>query len=210
MLILLPEKIDGMILSDKHIKRLMELGKIKIIGMENPEIQIQPSSVDLRLGNEFRIFKTVSIPYLDPLDCSLEKYTELIHVEDGKPFLIHPGDFVLGTTKERIEIGNGIVARIEGRSSLGRLGIIVHATAGYIDPGFRGQITLEISNISKVPVALYPGMRICQVVFEVTSSESEFIYGEKSNKYQDQEGPTASRIYLDEDLKFLKKFIEKK
>lgn len=167
------------------------------------EMQIQPSSVDLRLGETFRTFKNLHIPYINPLeDDELEKYTETVQIEDGEPFILHPGEFVLGTTVERVEVPNDLVARVEGRSSLGRLAVIIHATAGFVDPGYRGQITLELSNLGTVPVALYPEMRCSQIVFEEMTSEADRPYGaERGSKYQDQEGPIASRITVDEEFK---------
>ncbi len=192
-----------MILSDSDIKKFLKEGKIKIIGMKDPDVQIQPSSVDLRLGNEFRIFKTIRKGFIDPIRDNPEEYTELVYVEDGEPFILHPGEFILGVTKERIELSDDVVARVEGRSSLGRLAILIHATAGYIDPGFRGRITLELSNVGKMPVALYPGMRICQISFELLSSKAEMPYGHKlrDSKYQNQESVTTSRIHLDKEFR---------
>lgn len=190
-----------MVLSDRDIKR--RLGEDLVIEpLLDEEMQIQPSSVDLRLGNTFRIFKNLHIPYINPLeDVELDTYTEVVEISDDEPFILHPGEFVLGTTLERVEIPPDIVARVEGRSSLGRLAVIVHATAGYIDPGYRGQITLELSNLGTVPVALYPKMRCSQVVFEEMTSPAERPYGaERGSKYQDQEGPIASRITVDKEF----------
>ncbi len=187
-----------MILPDHEIKKLIKIGKIKIEPIDE-EIQIQPSSVDLRLGNEFIVFKHLQKAYIDPFKDNPEEYTEKIYVKNGSYFILHPGEFILGTTKEWIEIPNDIVARIEGRSSLGRLAILVHVTAGFIDPGFKGRITLELTNLGKMPVALYPGMRICQISFYKLTSSCEIPYGDKrrDSKYQYQTGAAGSKIFLD-------------
>ncbi len=191
-----------MILSDRDIKKYLNEGKIKIIPYPD-EIQIQPASVDLRLGNKFRIFKHTKKAFIDPLRDNASDYSEIIEICENEAFILHPGEFALGITRERVEVPGNIVARVDGRSSLGRLAILVHATAGYVDPGFRGNITLELSNVGKMPVALYAGMRICQISFELLSSEAEVPYGDKrkKSKYQNQEEPTSSRIHLDIEFK---------
>lgn len=191
------------ILSDVDIKKYLDEGKIVIDPIEDDK-QIQPSSVDLRLGDEFKGFKIVTKPFIDPFDkIDLESYMELLTVEEGEPFIIHPGEFTLATTYEYVKIPDDIVARVEGRSSMGRLGITMHVTAGYIDPGFEGKITLEISNIGKMPVALYPGQRVCQIVFETMTSPSAKPYGhkERDSKYMGQTGPQVSKIKQDFDIK---------
>lgn len=191
------------ILSDVDIKKYLDEGKIVIDPIEDDK-QIQPSSVDLRLGDEFKGFKIVTKPFIDPFDkIDLESYMELLTVEEGEPFIIHPGEFTLATTYEYVKIPDDIVARVEGRSSMGRLGITMHVTAGYIDPGFEGRITLEISNIGKMPVALYPGQRVCQIVFETMTSPSAKPYGhkERDSKYMGQTGPQVSKIKQDFDIK---------
>lgn len=192
-----------MILSDRDIKEYLKLKKISITPLLNEEIQIQPSSVDLRLGNEFRIFKYSELPFINPKDPdSAKNITELKVIPNDSYFIIQPKEFVLGTTYEYIKIPDSIVGRLEGRSSLGRLGLIVHSTAGYIDPGYEGKITLEISNLGKIPIALYPGMRICQIVFEKLSSPAERPYGIKRNsKYQGQKDVTESKISEDVEFK---------
>jgi dCTP deaminase len=127
--------------------------------------------------------------------------TELIEVEEGKPFIVQPGEFILGVTEEEIGLADDLVARVEGRSSLGRLGIIVHSTAGFIDAGFKGTITLEITNINRMPVALYPGMRVCQLAFELMTNKAEIPYHKKaSSKYQNQKLPEESRILIDPEF----------
>ncbi len=188
-----------MILSDRDIKQYLKSGKIVIEPLENPEVQIQPSSVDLRLGSAFKTFRHTDKAYIDPLRDDAEEYTETKVVGDGKPFILHPDEFALGSTIERVEIPDDLVAHVDGRSSLGRLALLVHATAGFIDPGFKGNITVELSNVGKMPIALYPGMRICQISFESLSSSAELPYGHprRGSKYQDQRGPISSRIHLD-------------
>jgi len=142
------------------------------------------------------------MPFIDPFNKnSIKQTTELRHVEDKKPFIVQPNDFILGTTYEYIKVPDDLVARLEGRSSMGRLGIVIHSTAGFIDPGFEGKITLEIGNIGKVPIALYPKMRICQIVFEQLTHKAEKPYGKKKgSKYQGQQMPEESK--LGEDSEF--------
>jgi len=192
------------ILSDKHIKKFIDEGKISIDPLIDPEMQIQPSSVDLRIGNEFRGFKIIKKPFIDPKDPeNIDSYMESVHIEDGEAFIIHPNEFTLATTFETIKVPNDLVARVEGRSSMGRLGITMHVTAGFIDPGFEGKITLEISNIGKMPVALYPGQRVCQIVFETMTSPAEKPYGHpaRDSKYMWQTKVESSRIKQDYELK---------
>ncbi|MCS7201810.1 MAG: dCTP deaminase [Dictyoglomus sp.] len=187
-----------MILSDRDIKNYLERGELIIEPLENPEEQIQPSSVDLRLGNSFLHFRVEGRAFIDPSKDNPSELMEIIEVRDKEPFFLRPGEFVLGTTIETVRLPDFLVARVDGRSSLGRLGIIVHATAGYVDPGFCGQITLELSNINRVPVALYPGMRICQISFYKLTTPAEVpYYKKKGSKYQNQKGPTASRLNID-------------
>jgi dCTP deaminase len=191
------------ILSDQDIKKYLEEGKISIKPLEDPERQIQPSSVDLRIGNEFKGFRIIRKPCIDPLDKSdLESYMESFHLDQGEAFIIHPGEFALATTYEAVKLPDDLVARVEGRSSMGRLGITMHVTAGYIDPGFQGKITLEISNIGKMPVALYTGQRVCQIVFETMTSPSQRPYGhpERDSKYMGQDRPVTSKIKQDYEI----------
>jgi len=187
------------ILSDRDIKKYIEEGKIKIHPLPDFEIQLGPASLDVRLDNIFRVFNHTQIPYIDPKNKStFENLTEVIKVEENKPFVLQPGQFILASTLEEVELPDDIGARIEGRSSWGRLGIIVHSTAGYIDPGFRGKITLEMSNIGMLPVLLYPGMRICQLSFEKLSSPAQKPYPQKKDaKYFGDQLPQESRIYKD-------------
>lgn len=192
------------ILSDKDIEIYLKEGKIKIDPLLNTEKQIQPSSVDLRLGNEFKGFKIIKKPFIDPKDPEdIESYMETIKIEEGEYFIIHPNEFTLATTFEKVTIPDNLVARVEGRSSMGRLGVTMHVTAGFIDPGFEGNITLEISNIGKMPVVLYPGQRVCQIVFETMTSPAKRPYGhpERNSKYMGQTKPEGSRIKEDYELK---------
>lgn len=188
-----------MILSDRDIKKYIEEGKIKIHPLPDFEIQLGPASLDVRLDNIFRVFNHTQIPYIDPKNKStFENLTEVVKVEENKPFVLQPGQFILASTLEEVELPDDIGARIEGRSSWGRLGIIVHSTAGYIDPGFKGKITLEMSNIGMLPVLLYPGMRICQLSFEKLSSPAQKPYPQKKDaKYFGDQLPQESRIYKD-------------
>lgn len=191
------------ILSDKTIKEYLNEKKIIIEPLKD-EKQIQPSSVDMRLGNEFKVFKVIRKPYIDPKDEEdVSSYMELTTVEDGEAFIIHPNEFALATTNEYVKVPDDLVARVEGRSSMGRLGVTMHVTAGYIDPGFEGKITLEISNIGAMPVALYPGQRVCQIVFETMTTPSEIPYGhpDRNSKYMHQLRPESSRIKQDYELK---------
>ena len=191
------------ILSDKDINKYLEEGKISIDPLLDKK-QIQPSSVDMRLGNEFKVFKVIRKPYIDPKDEEdISSYMESTTVKEGEAFIIHPNEFALATTLEYVKVPDDLVARVEGRSSMGRLGVTMHVTAGFIDPGFEGNITLEISNIGAMPVALYPKQRVCQIVFETMTSPSEIPYGHPSrnSKYMGQTRPESSRVKQDYELK---------
>ncbi|HWG91802.1 MAG TPA: dCTP deaminase [Candidatus Thermoplasmatota archaeon] len=189
-----------MILSDRDIRERLSKGDLKVGPLEDPDLQIQPASIDLRLGHEFLVFRTPHIPYIDPREVP-DGYTEKITVADDGVFILHPREFALGTTLERVEIPDDLVAMVEGRSSLGRLAIVIHATAGLVDPGFKGHITLELSNLGNVPVALHPRMRVSQIVLHRMQSPAERPYGSpgRQSKYQEQRGPVASRIMQDRD-----------
>lgn len=191
------------ILSDKTIKEYLEEGKIVIDPLKD-EQQIQPSSVDMRLGDEFKVFKVIRKPYIDPKDEEdIAEYMESSTVPEGEAFIIHPNEFALATTQEYVKVPDDLVARVEGRSSMGRLGVTMHVTAGYVDPGFEGRITLEISNIGAMPVALYPSQRVCQLVFETMTTPAELPYGhpKRNSKYMNQLKPESSRVKLDYELK---------
>jgi dCTP deaminase len=191
-----------MILSDADILRRLEEGDLVVEPLDDIDLQVQPASVDLRLGREFLEFQRTNIPCIHPnSESEVNEYVDETVVEEGDDFILHPGDFVLGTTHERVEIPDDLIAHVEGRSSLGRLAVVVHATAGLCDPGYRGQITLELSNLGNAPVALTPGMRISQLTFTELSSPAERPYGsERGSKYQDQTGPQASRIEGDREF----------
>lgn len=190
-----------MILSDREIKSKIKNGDLVVTSPHKKAIleNVGPASLDFRLGNVFKIYKKNYQTTIDSRNPS-ESHLETIKIEDGKPFVIHPGDFVLGVTMEKVKIPYDLVARCEGRSSIGRLGIIIHSTAGFIDPGFEGTVTLEMTNINEVPVALYPGMRIGQFAFQTVQGEVEVPYDKrKGSKYMYQVEPEASRIVKDLD-----------
>ena len=184
-----------MILSDGDIKKELDSGHLVIDDIQPGAIQ--PVSVDLSLGSKFRVFNKTSYPHID-VKQELAELTELVEVGEAAPFYLHPGDFVLGITQERIGIPSDLMGRLDGKSSLGRLGLLVHSTAGFIDPGFKGRIVLEFTNVSPLPISLYPGMPIAQVSFYKLTRPAMRPYGhdKRSSKYQDQDGPTPSRYYL--------------
>jgi len=185
-----------MILSDVDILARLGEGDLSIEPLDDVDQQVQPASVDLRLGEEFLEFERTNIACIHPDSADeVDEYVSETHVAEGGEFVLHPGDFVLGTTKERVAIPDDLVAHVEGRSSLGRLAVVVHATAGLADPGYCGQITLELSNLGAAPVALSPGMRVSQLTFTELTSPADRPYGaERGSKYQGQSGPQASRI----------------
>lgn len=195
-----------MILSDNDLWMRLRVGDIKIDPEPDLEIQVQPASVDLRLGYNFRTFNYTRQALVDPADpATFEHLTTDVTLPEGERFLIQPGEFVLGTTLEHVQVPNDLVARLEGRSSLGRLGIVIHSTAGYIDPGFQGTITLEISNLGRIAVALYPRMRICQLAFEVLSSPATQTYAfKRTAKYQGQAKTTVSRLFDDPEFRAMR------
>jgi dCTP deaminase len=186
-----------MILSDSDIKKALSSGFIKIVPALDFKTQLGSCSVDLRLGNAFRVFEYSKHSLIDPLSKSAKdtNFTREIKIKDNEQFIMQPGNFVLAITKEKITIDSRHLGRLEGRSSLGRLGIVVHSTASVFDPGWDGQAVLELGNLGRLPVALYPGMRICAMTFEQLSSEAEVPYGKKrSAKYKNQNNPDESRI----------------
>ena len=185
-----------MILSDADILDRLADGDLAIDPLDDIETQVQPASVDLRLGSQFLEFRRTNIPCIHPDDArEVDEYVEETHVPEGDDFILHPGDFVLGTTKERVEVPSDLLATVQGRSSLGRLAVVIHATAGIVDPGYDGQITLELSNLGAAPVALSPGMRVSQLIFTELKNPADRPYGaERGSKYQGQSGPQASRI----------------
>jgi dCTP deaminase len=182
------------LLSDRDIRAELDAGRI---GLEPyaPEM-IQPSSIDVRIDRYFRLFDNHKYPFIDPAEDQPD-LTRLVEVEPDQPFILHPGEFVLGATYEQVTLPNDLAARLEGKSSLGRLGLLTHSTAGFIDPGFSGHVTLELSNMATLPIKLWPGMKIGQLCFFKLSSPSEKPYGsaEYKSRYQNQRGPTASRSF---------------
>ena len=182
-----------MVLSDRTIERLLAEGRIEIDPYD--EALLQPSSVDVRVDRFFRVFRNSRYPFID-VKQEQEDLTELVEI-DGEPFILHPGEFVLGSTLERIKLPDDLVARLEGKSSLGRLGLLIHSTAGFIDPGFDGHVTLELSNVANLPITIYYGMKIGQLSFVQMTEPADNPYGADAlgSKYQDQEGPTPSRYY---------------
>ena len=184
-----------MILSDGSIRKALANGRIGIDPLADQAIQ--PSSVDVRLDRAFRVFANHRYPYID-VRTHQPDLTELIEVEWDEPFVLHPGEFVLGATLERITLPDDTVARLEGKSSLGRLGLLIHSTAGFVDAGFEGHVTLELSTVATLPIAIYPGMKVGQFAFFELDRAAEHPYGSTAtgSKYQGQRGPTASRYHL--------------
>jgi dCTP deaminase len=182
------------VLSDATIARLLAEGSVEIDPYD--ESLLQPSSVDVRVDRFFRVFHNNRYPYID-VKKAQEDLTELVEVDGESPFVLHPGEFVLGSTLERIRLPNNIVARLEGKSSLGRLGLLIHSTAGFIDPGWDGHVTLELSNVANLPITIYPGMKIGQISFMQMTEPAKTPYGasEIGSKYKGQKGPTPSRYY---------------
>ena len=183
-----------MVLSDATIRRLVAEGRIGIEPYE--EALLQPSSVDVRVDRYFRVFRNNRYPFIDVKQAQ-EELTELVEIDPETPFILHPGEFVLGSTLERIRLPDDLVARLEGKSSLGRLGLLIHSTAGFIDPGWDGHVTLELSNVANLPITIYVGMKIGQLSFMELTEPSERPYGSDNlgSKYQGQKGPTASRYW---------------
>jgi dCTP deaminase len=183
-----------MILSDVTIREEIKAGRIQIDPFD--ESCIQPSSVDLHVDAQFRVFANSRYPYID-VRREMPDLTDLVEVAEGDPFILHPGEFVLGSTLERVGIPDDMVARLEGKSSLGRLGLLIHSTAGYVDPGWDGYLTLELSNVANLPITIYPAMKIGQISFFRLSTPAERPYGssQTKSKYQGQRGPTASRFF---------------
>ncbi len=185
-----------MILSDRTIKEEIAAGKIAINPLDPSDIQ--PASVDLHLLDKILVFQNFSTPYID-LRKDLPNLMAEVVVEKNKPFVLHPGEFVLASTAEEVGIGNGIVGKLEGKSSLGRIGLLIHSTAGYVDPGWHGRLTLELANVSRLPIALYVGMKIGQIAFHRMTTEADRPYGSTGlgSRYQNQQGPVASRAFRD-------------
>src|SRR5438067_3037282 len=183
-----------MVLSDATISRYLAEGRIEIDPYE--AALLQPSSVDVRVDRLFRVFHNNRYPFID-VKVEQDELTELVEVDGDEPFILHPGEFVLGSTLERITLSDDLVARLEGKSSLGRLGLLIHSTAGFIDPGFSGHVTLELSNVANLPITIYYGMKIGQISFMQMTEPASAPYGSDSigSKYQGQRGPTPSRYW---------------
>jgi dCTP deaminase len=182
------------VLSDGAIRRLVADGRIGIDPYD--ESLLQPSSLDVRVDRLFRVFRNSRYPYID-VKAEQDELTELVEVADDEAFILHPGEFVLGSTLERVSLPDDLVARLEGKSSLGRLGLLIHSTAGFIDPGWDGHVTLELSNVANLPITIYAGMKIGQLSFVQLSEPAERPYGAGGlgSKYQGQRGPTPSRYW---------------
>ena len=183
-----------MVLSDRTIAKLIADGRIGIDPYDSA--LLQPSSVDVRVDRYFRVFHNARYPYIDVKEPQ-EELTEEVEISDDQPFILHPGEFVLGSTLERVRLPDDLVARLEGKSSLGRLGLLIHSTAGFIDPGWDGHVTLELSNVANLPITIYPGMKIGQISFMQLTEPAENPYGAAplGSKYQGQAGPTPSRYW---------------
>ena len=184
-----------MVLSDRTIRQEIESGRIVIDPFEASNVQ--PSSVDVRVDRQFRVFHNARYPFIDVRQ-PMDDLTELVEISDDEPFILHPGEFVLGQTLERVTLPDDLVARLEGKSSLGRLGLLIHSTAGFVDSGFSGNLTLELSNVANLPITIYHGMPIGQISFMRMDGPVERPYGsgEAGSKYQGQAEPTPSRFYL--------------
>jgi dCTP deaminase len=182
------------VLSDRTIRRLLDEGRIGIDPYA-PEL-MQPSSLDVRVDRYFRVFRNSRYPFID-VKTQQEDLTELVEVAAEEAFILHPGEFVLGSTLERVTLPDDLVARLEGKSSLGRLGLLIHSTAGFIDPGWDGHVTLELSNVANLPITIYPEMKIGQLSFVQLTEAAERPYGSAGigSKYQGQRGPTPSRYW---------------
>src|SRR3954452_7390048 len=183
-----------MVLSDRTIRSEIESGRLEFDPFD-PSM-IQPSSVDVRVDRRFRVFHNAKYPFID-VRKEMEDLTELVEVDPEKPFILHPGEFVLGQTLERVRLPDDLVARLEGKSSLGRLGLLIHSTAGFVDAGFEGNLTLELSNVANLPITIYHGMPIGQISFMRMDGPVETPYGsrEAGSKYQGQAEPTPSRFF---------------
>ncbi|MDO5741277.1 MAG: dCTP deaminase [Ornithinimicrobium sp.] len=183
-----------MLLSDRDLRAQIDSGRVRLDPWD--PTMVQPSSVDVRLDRYFRLFDNHKYPVIDPAQ-EQPDLTRLVQVDPAESFVLHPGEFVLGSTYEEVSLPDDIAARVEGKSSLGRLGLLTHATAGFVDPGFTGHVTLELSNVATLPIVLHPGMKIGQLCFFQLSSPAEHPYGTQArgSHYQGQRGPTASRSW---------------
>ena len=185
-----------MLLSDRDIRAELASGRVGLDPLD--PAMVQPASVDVRLDRFFRLFDNHRYAHIDPRQ-KQDELTRLVEVDPDEAFILHPGEFVLGSTYEQVTLPDDLAARLEGKSSLGRLGLLTHSTAGFIDPGFSGHVTLELSNVATLPITLWPGMKIGQLCFFRLSSAAQSPYGTgaNQNRYQGQRGPTASRAHRD-------------
>ncbi|MFI6098505.1 dCTP deaminase [Lentzea sp. NPDC051213] len=184
-----------MLLSDQDLRKEVESGRLLLDPFDVE--MVQPSSIDVRLDRFFRVFNNTRYTHIDP-SIQQDDLTSLIEAQEDEPFVLHPGEFVLGSTYEMVTLPDDLAGRLEGKSSLGRLGLLTHSTAGFIDPGFSGHITLELSNVANLPITLHPGMKIGQLCLFKLSSPAEHPYGssQAGSRYQGQRGPTPSKAYL--------------
>ena len=189
-----------MILPDHEIRKYLAEGKIVIDPLSDPEVQIQAAWVDLRLGSEFKVFKLTQEAFIDSKNP--KEYTENI-VSEEAPIIIHPKEFVLGITKEKIRVPADLVGYVDGRSSLGRLGITAHITSAWVDPGFEGRLVLEISNLGKMPVSIYPNMRVAKLLFMKLTSAAERPYNMRDSKYKNQSTVVESKMHKDKNVEWL-------
>jgi dCTP deaminase len=185
-----------LVLSDRTIRE--ELAKGRIVIRPLGDGCVQPASVDLHLDRNILVFRNNRVPYIDVRQTN-DRLTDMVTMGDDDPFMLHPGEFVLGSTLEHVEVPADLVARLEGKSSLGRIGLLIHSTAGYVDPGWKGHLTLELSNVSQLPITLYHRMKIGQISFLRLTTPADRLYGsaELGSKYQGQQDPTASKVHLD-------------
>src|SRR5215217_2650522 len=188
-------RLPVMLLSDRDIRAALASGRLGLAPYD--DAMVQPSSIDVRLDRFFRVFNNARYTHIDPAQ-QQDDLTTLVEPDGDDPFVLHPGEFVLGSTLEVVSIPDDLAARLEGKSSLGRLGLLTHSTAGFVDPGFSGHITLELSNVANLPITLWPGMKIGQLCLFRLSSPAEHPYGsaQAGSRYQGQRGPTPSRAYL--------------
>jgi dCTP deaminase len=189
------DSLAGVILSDRSLREALASGRILVDPLD--ETAVQPSSLDMHVDHFFRVFRNDTTPFIDPKEPQ-EDLTELVEIPDGKAFILHPGEFALASTLERVRLPDDLAARLDGKSSLGRIGLLTHATAGFVDAGWDGHLTLELSNVATLPIAIYPGMKIGQISFFQMTTPAEHPYGSGAtgSKYQGQRGPTPSRYYL--------------
>lgn len=189
-----------MILPDHEIRKYLAEGRIVIDPLSDPDVQIQAAWVDLRLGSEFKVFKHTQEAFIDSKNP--KEYTEDI-ISENNPIILHPKEFMLGITKERIRVPADLVGYVDGRSSLGRLGITAHITSAWVDPGFEGKLVLEISNLGKMPVTIYPNMRVAKLLFMKLTSAAEKPYNLRDSKYKNQETVTESKMHKDKNIEWL-------